>query len=182
MTATRFQKSPTEHEESHRQIPIAPSETRAGSASVRATPRRDPAEPTHHSKAGPSPAGTVIESKPLQDLATVRSKPQRRTRILNQHDPRAAASASGPITGCRIGDLIPTRTIGKGLNGNRRQSEESTSKYAEACIDLRIDEVLISAESGFCQRVSHALRSVSSPSTAPAVTACCVRTCPAEGY
>jgi hypothetical protein len=37
-------------------------------------------------------------------------------------------------------------------------------------ITTHCENSLTSAESGFCQRVSHVLRSVSSPSTAPAVT------------
>ena len=37
-------------------------------------------------------------------------------------------------------------------------------------LDIRMRNFRSSAESGFCQRVSHALRSVSSFTTAPAVT------------
>src|SRR6266567_3299896 len=67
-------------------------------------------------------------------------------------------------------DLIRSPEQWKRLFGDRRQGQESVSEYSASCIDMRTNEILISAESGFRQRASRALRPISSSSAAPAVT------------
>jgi hypothetical protein len=46
----------------------------------------------------------------------------------------------------RVGDLISLSNDGKGCTTDRRQGRESLSEYSSSCMDMRANEVLISAE------------------------------------
>jgi hypothetical protein len=44
-----------------------------------------------------------------------------------------------------FGDLIPYQDIGKSWKADRRRKSRGVSEYSSSCIDMRADEVMVSA-------------------------------------
>jgi len=87
-----------------------------------------------------SRAGSQPRSRPSWPAAASLSPPGRK------NDLHAGTHAVEPTrTTHRVGDLISLPERWKRLHGDRQQCRESMSEYSITCIDMHVDDALISA-------------------------------------